>query len=77
MSGYLCRTHPQHTRNRFAHVQDAPEGRGRPGGLLADGTGTRLFAIGSYVGEVVCRHAGGTWSSGESPGNWRRRWLRR
>jgi len=31
------------------------------GGLLAEDTGSRLFALGSYVGEVVIRNYGGEW----------------
>ena len=30
-------------------------------GLLSEQTGARLFALGGYVGEVVRRHAGGSW----------------
>ena len=45
---------------------EAPDGQARPGGLLADRVGARVFAIGSYVGEVVRRHAGGTWSGDDS-----------
>src|SRR3954463_9429098 len=41
---------------------EAPNGPARPGGLLAERLGSRIFALGSYVGEVVRRHAGGTWS---------------
>jgi len=31
------------------------------GGLLSDELGQRLFAIGSYIGEVVRRELGGEW----------------
>ncbi|WP_432837656.1 hypothetical protein [Dactylosporangium sp. CA-092794] len=41
---------------------EAPDGRPRPNGLLAQQLGPRLFALGSYVGEVVRRHVGGDWS---------------
>lgn len=37
------------------------EGRPRPGGLLAEDSGRRLFAIGGYLGEVLRRSLGGTW----------------
>jgi len=46
---------------RFFEVE-APNRRARPSGLLSEQLGWRLFALGSYVGEVVRRHAGGTWS---------------
>ncbi|WP_344615231.1 hypothetical protein [Dactylosporangium salmoneum] len=45
---------------RFFEVE-APDGRPRPDGLLAQQLGARVFAVGAYVGEVVRRHAGGTW----------------
>jgi len=40
------------------HAQD---GAAKPGGLLAEDLGSRLFAIGAYVGEVVRRGLGGEW----------------
>ena len=46
----------------FADQMKAP-GRPVPGGLLAEDRGSRLFAIGAYLGEVVRRNAGGwVWS---------------
>jgi hypothetical protein len=36
-------------------------GSPKPGGLLAESLGSRLFAIGSYIGEVIRRHRGGDW----------------
>ncbi len=36
-------------------------GRPRPGGLLSQELGARLFAIGAYVGEVIRRQNGGEW----------------
>ncbi|MFJ5776365.1 hypothetical protein [Streptomyces sp. NPDC093094] len=36
-------------------------GVARPAGLLADGLGQKLFALGGCVGEVVRRQYGGTW----------------
>ena len=39
----------------------AANGKSRPGGLLAEHTGARLFALGAYVGEVLRRNLGGTW----------------
>ena len=35
-------------------------GKARRGSLLATDTGSRLFALGSYVGEVVRRSVGGS-----------------
>ncbi|MCX7619439.1 MAG: hypothetical protein N2037_01170 [Acidimicrobiales bacterium] len=37
------------------------EGAPRPGGLLAVDTGKRVFALGSYLGEVVRRDLAGEW----------------
>ncbi|GAA0499404.1 hypothetical protein Ade02nite_83010 [Paractinoplanes deccanensis] len=45
---------------RFFDVE-APGGRPRPGGPLAAHLGARIFAVGSYVGEVVRRHTDGAW----------------
>lgn len=36
-------------------------GQEKAGGLLSENRGMRLFAIGSYVGEVLRRHYGGEW----------------
>lgn len=46
--------------DRFFDDQ-ARGGRPVPGGLLAEETGARLFALSGYVGEVVRRKAGGEW----------------
>ena len=36
----------------------------RPGGLLADGKpGSKLFAVGSYMGQVFVRQLGGVWET--------------
>jgi hypothetical protein len=40
------------------HSQD---GAAKAGGLLSDDLGSRLFALGAYVGEVLRRERGGTW----------------
>ncbi|MGO9110751.1 MAG: hypothetical protein ACLP9L_16135 [Thermoguttaceae bacterium] len=37
-----------------------------PGGLLSDALGSRVFALGSYVGEVIRRHIGGEWFGNDS-----------
>ena len=39
----------------------APDGKVRPGGLLAERQGERIFAIGAYIGEVIRVRRGGTW----------------
>ena len=39
----------------------AAAGKAKRGSLLATDTGSRLFALGSYVGEVVRRSVGGAW----------------
>jgi hypothetical protein len=38
----------------------------KAGGLLAESFGSRIFALGSYVGEVVRRNCGGEWSGDDS-----------
>ena len=37
-----------------------------PGGLLSEDLGQRLFAVGSYVGEVIRRECGGQWSGDDA-----------
>jgi hypothetical protein len=37
------------------------EGAAKPGGLLSQDLGQRIFAIGSYIGEVARRKLGGEW----------------
>jgi hypothetical protein len=39
----------------------APGGAIKPSGLLSRDLGARVFGIGSYVGEVLRREAGGNW----------------
>ena len=46
--------------DRFFDDQ-APEGRPKADGLLSQDLGARLFSVGSYVGEVLRRRAGGAW----------------
>lgn len=36
-------------------------GNPKPGGLLAEDLGPRLFAVGGYIGEVLRRNIGGEW----------------
>ena len=46
--------------------EQARAGKARPQGLLSEGLGTRLFALGAYVGEVVRRDRGGAWHGDDS-----------
>ncbi|AHE56195.1 hypothetical protein NX02_22885 [Sphingomonas sanxanigenens DSM 19645 = NX02] len=46
--------------DRFFDEQSA-NGRAIPSGLLGEQLGSRLFAIGSYVGETLLRHRTGAW----------------
>ena len=46
--------------DRFFDEQ-AKDGKANPGGLLSQDLGSRLFAIGSYVGEVIRKARGGEW----------------
>jgi hypothetical protein len=46
--------------------EHAPKGRPTPDGLLSQDLGSRLFSIGSYVGEVIRRKAGGAWHGDDS-----------
>ena len=61
-SGYRADFSPQSLWeiDRFFddHTQN---GAAKPGGLLSQDLGSRLFAIGSYMGEVVRRKIGGDW----------------
>lgn len=51
--------------DRFFDDQ-APEGRPRKGGLLAEEVGQRIFALGAYVGEVIRRQGRGDWQGDDS-----------
>jgi len=42
------------------------DGAPKPGGLLASGLGGKLFALGSYCGEVLRRDLGGEWLTDDS-----------
>jgi hypothetical protein len=41
-------------------------GRAKPGGLLSEDLGSRIFAIGAYVGEVIRRSKGGEWKGDDA-----------
>ena len=49
-----------HEIDRFFDEQ-APNCVVKPGGLLAEDFGKRIFAIGCYIGEVMRRFTGGEW----------------
>jgi hypothetical protein len=51
--------------DRFFEEQ-VENGRPRPGGLLSQQLGARLFAIGAYVGEVIRRQNGGEWQGDDN-----------
>ena len=41
-------------------------GKPKPGGLLGEECGKRLFALGGYVGEVLRREKGGDWRASDA-----------
>ncbi len=45
----------EHTRN----------GKALPNGLLAQDLGSRMFAVGSYIGEVIRKNQGGKWKTND------------
>jgi len=51
--------------DRFFEEQ-AANGQPKPGGLLSQQLGARLFAIGAYVGEVIRRQNGGEWQGDDN-----------
>lgn len=61
-SGYQADFHPESIAEieRFFHEQTS---NGKPvrGGLLSENMGMRLFALGSYCGEVLRMELGGDW----------------
>lgn len=42
-------------------IEHTEDGQPKPSGLLAQDLGVRLFALGSYVGEVIRREGRGEW----------------
>jgi hypothetical protein len=51
--------------DRFFEEQ-VSNGQPKPGGLLSQQLGARLFAIGAYVGEVIRRQNGGEWQGDDN-----------
>lgn len=46
--------------------EHSENGKAKSASLLSEDLGPRLFAIGSYIGEVVRRKVGGEWSGDET-----------
>src|SRR5262249_36871086 len=61
-SGYRADFTPQSLWeiDRFFDDHSA-NGNAKPGGLLSQSLGSRIFAVGAYIGEVVRRNVGGEW----------------
>ncbi len=53
-----------HDIDRFFDEQTR-KGKPLKRGFLSEGLGQRIFGLGSYVGEVIRRDAGGTWKGDE------------
>lgn len=51
--------------DRFFDDQ-APGGNPKPGGLLSQDLGSRIFALGAYVGEVIRRQGEGHWQGDDA-----------
>lgn len=49
--------------------EHSQEGEPVPGGLLSESLGSRMFALSSYVGEVIRRSIGGEWITDDSDPN--------
>lgn len=66
-SGYRADFSPQSLWevDRFFD-ENSRDGVAKSGGLLAKDLGARVFAIGSYIGEVVRRGVGGEWVGDDS-----------
>jgi hypothetical protein len=46
--------------------EHSSDGKPKPGGLLSEATGQRLFGLGAYVGETIRRKSGGRWRGDDS-----------
>jgi len=46
--------------------EHSENGEAKVGGLLSESKGARLFALGSYVGEVIRRQYGGEWETNDN-----------
>jgi hypothetical protein len=66
-SGYRADFTPQSLWEIDRFFEDhCVNGTAKPGGLLSQDLGKRIFAIGSYMGEVVRRNVGGDWKGEDS-----------
>jgi hypothetical protein len=66
-SGYQADFSPQSLWEIDRFLDDhSQNGSAKPGGLLSEDLGSRIFAIESYMGEVVRRSAGGDWFGDDS-----------
>lgn len=54
-----------HEVDRFFEDQ-AEGGKPKQGGLLAEAFGSRMFALGSYVGTVLIKESSGTWKTDDN-----------
>ncbi len=54
-----------HDIDRFFD-EHAQNGQAIPGGLLSEQLGSRIFAIGSYIGEVIIRAYNGSWQTDDN-----------
>lgn len=66
-SGYMAEFSPSSLWeiDRFFD-EHSKNGQAVLGGLLSEDVGSRLFAIGSYVGEVIRKAIGGEWDGDDS-----------
>jgi hypothetical protein len=61
-SGYRADFSPESLRHiDFFFDDTSRNGEPIPDGLLSEGLGKRLFALGAYAGEVLRRNIGGEW----------------
>lgn len=61
-SGYMADFSAQSIKEVERFFDEHSEnGAARPGGLLSEQLGPRIFAIGSYIGETIRRNIGGEW----------------
>jgi hypothetical protein len=51
--------------DRFV-AEQVPDGKPKPGGLLSQQFGTRVFALGAYVGETIRRQGQGKWQGDDA-----------
>src|SRR4051812_15584458 len=65
-SGFAADFSPASLREIDRFFDDQVQGGvAKPGGLLSQDLGARLFAVGAYIGEVIRRERGGEWVAKE------------